>query len=293
MLKGLLIYEEQDYIKNTWFAQHLITCAKDQGAELTLVLTKNLLLGYDQDGIFALHKKEVSSANRLIKYDFIINRSRDSFISKQFELMGTRSFNNSKVIDICNDKLKTHQLINANGIPSVNSLFINKSSFDTNSFDFSFPLIIKNPSGHGGTEVFMAQNMNQLVEIVDSFSVQRLLIQEVCSSPGIDIRVFVIGDTIKACIKRSSESSFKSNYSLGGNTQRYQLSLQQQQLVQKIMNILKFDFVGFDFILGENDTFLFNEIEDAVGCRSIYKHFDMDIARDYMLYVIRCVKNNQ
>ena len=290
MLKGLLIYEEQDYIKNIWFAQHLITCAKEQGAELTLMLTKDLLLGCDQDGIFAVHQSENISINKLIKYDFLINRSRNSFISKQFELMGTRSFNNSEVIDICNDKLKTHQLINANGISSVNSLFMNKSSLNANGDKLSFPLVVKNPSGHGGTEVFMAQNMNQLVEIVDSFSTQSFLIQEVCSSPGIDIRVFVIGDTIKACIKRSSEYSFKSNYSLGGNTQPYVLTTAQQQLVLRILSILKFDFVGIDFILGENNTFLFNEIEDAVGCRSVYKHYDIDIARDYIQYVLHCVE---
>ena len=286
MLKGLIIYEEKDYIKNTWFAQRLITCAQEQGAELTLMLTKNLLLGYDQDGIFAAHQSENIIMSKLIKYDFIINRSRDSFISKQFELMGTRSFNNSEVIDICNDKLKTHQLINSKGIPSVNSLFMNKNSLNTSGHKLSFPLIVKNPSGHGGTEVFMAENNDQLIEIVDSFSTQSFLIQEVCSTPGVDIRVFVIGNTIKACVKRSSVTSFLSNYSLGGNTQRYVLTSEQQQLVLRIMSILKFDFVGIDFILGENNTFLFNEIEDAVGCRSVYKHYDIDIASDYIQYVL-------
>lgn len=290
MLKGLLIYQEQDYIKNMWFAQHLITCANEQGAELTLMLTKDLLLGCDQDGIFAAHQCENININKLIKYDFIINRSRDSFISKQFELMGTRSFNNSEVIDICNDKLKTHQLINANGISSVNSLFMNKNSLNANGDKLSFPLVVKNPSGHGGTEVFMAQNINQLLEIVDCFSTRSFLIQEMCSNPGVDIRVFVIGNTIKACVKRSSVTSFLSNYSLGGNTQRYVLTSEEQQLVLRIMSILKFDFVGIDFILGENNTFLFNEIEDAVGCRSVYKHYDIDIARDYIQYVLHCVE---
>ena len=51
------------------------------------------------------------------------------------------------------------------------------------------------------------------------------------------------------------------------------------------MTLLDFDFVGIDFILDENGQFLFNEIEDVVGTRTLYKHYEIDVVQTYLKYI--------
>ena len=43
--------------------------------------------------------------------------------------------------------------------------------------------------------------------------------------------------------------------------------------------------VSIDFIIDDNDQLIFNEIEDVVGARMLYKCSDIDIVREYLSYI--------
>lgn len=281
MINGLLIYNRNDYIKNSWFADRFIECACEFGMHISLALMEQLTFGSDSNGLF------VNFCGAPLKRpDFIINRSRDCIIGAQFELLGCRVFNSSRVTDICNNKIKTHQVINSIGVKSVKSFFCSKDIFHAQNFDLPYPLVVKSVAGHGGSEVFKACSEKELVPIAGNLPGDRLLVQEMSSNPGIDIRVFVMGKKILGAVKRYSSSNFKSNFSLGGNAQRYCLTEDEQSLVNRVINALDFDFVGIDFIMDSNNNLLFNEIEDVVGTRTFYQNYDTDIVNEYLGYIL-------
>ena len=278
MKKGIILYTQADYEKNQWFAERFIEEAPNHGLEIRLIITDLLSLGSEHGRLFIQYRSERWDDPP----DFAINRSRNSRIALQLELMGTRVFNSSLVTEVCNDKAKTHQLINAKGIRSVKTIF-ELSNWENLGMDY--PIVLKTLSGHGGKDVHKIDHQEQLASFVSAYESQQLLVQEMCRNPGTDIRAFCMGNEIIACVKRQSKKSFKSNYSLGGKAEAYFLSEREHQLVMSILSIMKFDFVGIDFLVDENGEFLFNEIEDAVGTRTLYQNYDINIVEKYLSYI--------
>ncbi|WP_163195065.1 ATP-grasp domain-containing protein [Clostridium thermarum] len=280
MKRGLLIYNREDYGKNSWFANEFIKYASLYDMYIELVFTDEISLEIQNSSLSVdISGKEAD------KPTFAINRSRDSIIGKHFELMGCRVFNSSLVTEICNNKAKTHQIVNSKGIKSVKTLLCNKKYFKTNNVNLSYPIIIKSVDGHGGSEVYKLDNLEQLNKKVSELKREEFILQELCSNPGKDIRVFVLGSEIIAAVKRYSDESFKANFSLGGQSEKYNLNSVEEEVVRRIISILDFDFVGIDFILDNENRFLFNEIEDVVGTRTLYKHYDIDIVKMYLEHI--------
>ncbi|MEE1072690.1 MAG: hypothetical protein U0L26_09960 [Cellulosilyticum sp.] len=316
--KGLLIYNATDYEKNKWFAHQLISKAPNFGLELSLLLRENLILTIEEGQFLAsimpelspsdnlrdaspLHCPDLSPSDEISPsktfilsqncklspgaVDFVINRTRDSLIATHFEQMGCKVFNNSKVTEICNHKGKTHQLINHAHIPSVKTLLGNIHYFNPNQVPFTYPLILKTVSGHGGDEIYKINNQTELTNRIHTLRTEDFVLQELCTNPGIDIRVFTLGKEILAAVKRTSNKSFKSNYSLGGTATAYKLQPSEEALVKKILSLMDFDLVGIDFILNKEGQFLFNEIEDVVGTRTLYLNYDLDVILLLLKYI--------
>ncbi len=276
MFKGLLIYKREDYGKNKWFANQFIINGKKYNLDIQLVFAEELSLIID-DGKLSVFMENGNSLHP----DFVINRSRNSQIGLHFELMGCRVFNNSKVTEICNHKAKTHQMVNGHGIKSVKTAI----SFTDEQFLLNYPLILKTNRGHGGTDVYKVNNRKELTDHLERFNEEDLILQEMCDNPGVDVRVFVLGREIIGAVKRYSRDSFKSNFSLGGQAERYKLTEDQVNIINKIGNIFDFDFVGIDFLMDQRGDFLFNEIEDVVGTRTLYQQYDVDVVKLYLGYI--------
>ena len=232
-------------------------------------------------------KSEVSPRYSLstIDVDFVINRTRDTLVATHFEKMGCRVFNNSEVTELCNHKGKTHQLVNGANIPSVKTLLGNVHYFNPETLPFNYPVILKSVSGHGGSEVFKINNQSELTHALDTLRTEDFVLQELCANPGIDVRVFALGKKILAAVKRTSTSSFKSNYSLGGSATAYSLTPEEEAMVNQILSLADFDFVGIDFIFNKEGQFLFNEIEDVVGTRTLYLNYDFDVVALFLQYI--------
>lgn len=96
--------------------------------------------------------------------------------------------------------------------------------------------------------------------------------------------MWLIGGEIICAVLRKSDSDFRSNFCLGGKALPYELSASEQALVLKIASLLKFDYIGIDFVFNEGKI-VFNEIEDSVGARMVYEKTDIDILRLYCDYI--------
>lgn len=287
MANGLLLYTPEDYEKNKWFAGELVSKAANYGLSLQLVLTSQLLIGVDEKGLFYA----VTPQNQKLRtLDFLINRSRDSLISVHFEKLGCKVFNNAEVTAICNHKGRTHQLVNAAGITSVPTILGNRRYFDVSASPLTYPVILKSVSGHGGSEVFLISSPEKLITALKNLQTDDFVLQAPCNKPGIDIRVFTLGKKIIGAVKRHNETSFKSNYSLGGSASSYTLRSEEEALVKRILELQDFDLIGIDFIVDQDDNFLFNEIEDVVGTRTLYLNYpDIDIVSLYLDYISKCL----
>lgn len=280
MIRGWLIYNKEDYQKNKTYADRLIRFGEENGLEIKLYLKEELILGISNSQLVVYREGKIER-----QPEFVINRTRDTKLANHFELQGISVFNSSKVTEIANDKGKTHQFVNALGVPSVETILYHKGYMKLEKCPIRYPFILKSVDGHGGNEVFYIKSLEEAKEILEVLPGEEMLIQEVCNQVGIDVRVFVIGNQIVGAIKRHSEKDFRSNYSLGGQTSVYPLNEKEKKKVHQILDHLMCDFVGIDFMIDAEGEFIFNEIEDVVGSRSLYANTDIDSAKVYIMHI--------
>ncbi|MDR3292522.1 MAG: hypothetical protein LBT20_00270 [Clostridiales bacterium] len=148
-----------------------------------------------------------------------------------------------------------------------------------------FPQVFKSCDGHGGSEVFWVTDEADIRAAFQKTQKTTAILQAPASDTGKDVRTYVIGKKIICSVMRSSTSDFRSNYSLGGRAAAYCLSDEERKKVEEIISLFDFDFVGIDFIYDRGKPVV-SEIEDVVGCRTVYRTAGIDLAETYIKYLI-------
>lgn len=279
MIQGWLVYNQEDLKKNKFFAESLVRHGENLGLQMKLMVREEIVLGVNEEGLTMWCNESTSLPT------FVVNRTRDSFFAKHLELLGIRVFNSFQVTDLCNDKGKTHQFVNHLGIPSVDTVFWDQAYQTIEQMPLAYPVVVKTVDGHGGEEVCKVASKETLETWMVEKKRRHYVIQSLCSQVGVDVRVFVVGDVIQAAIKRESVVDFRSNYSLGGKTSLYEVDEVLQGLVARIVKHLPCDCVGIDFMVDKDGNYIFNEIEDVVGSRSLYANSTIDLAERYMMHI--------
>ncbi len=269
-MKGWLIYNKKGYERNGWFANELI---KYLGCRL--IIAEELEFGVN-NGVYFKYRGE-----DILPPPYAVQRSVYPILSSTLELGGTRVFNSSRVCEICNDKRKTHLFATRLNIPTLRTAF---SAGDFLSSPF-LPSVVKGASGHGGNEVFYAEDKAQLEKALSNIKDKGLLFQTMATDVGIDKRVYILGGKVLATVKRQAREGFKSNFSLGGEAFLSDLSPKEKEIADKLVAHLKPDFVGVDFIYNEGEPYL-NEVEDIVGTRMLYSLTDINSAKVYAEYIL-------
>ena len=166
----------------------------------------------------------------------------------------------------------TYELALLLGIPTVPTRLV--TAIDDIS---QFPVVLKTVDGYGGSEVDLCNDKLDAKKFFSNHRSRKIIAQPYVETMAQDVRVFVIGEEVVGAVKRTGNSSFKSNYTLGGSIEKYTLSSFQEKEVIKIALALKSDYIGIDFLLLPDGGWLLNEIEDPVGARSLYAFYEFSI----------------
>ncbi len=207
---------------------------------------------------------ELKDENYRNNADFVINRTNDYRIGEYFESKGIRVFNPSALSALANDKQKCYEFMAQNDIAIMPVNYT------------KIPAVKKKVDGHGGSEVFM---LNKAEPLESGY-----VYQKPCDTPGKDLRVWVIGNQIITSILRENKTDFRSNFCLGGSAEIYTLNKKETRLIEKIISLVKSDYIGIDFLFNGGEL-VFNEIEDTVGARTVYSKTDIDIIKIYCDYI--------
>ena len=265
--RALLVYFEADIEKNKWFINRLTESAAERGIRLDLVTPWE---AYD----------ETEAA-------FVINRSRDEELSRYFEGLGIKSFNNSETVRIGNDKLEEYDLFQELGMPVMETV---PGNTPEDEIPFAAPYIVKHRRGHGGNRVFKARKYDEVREIIRGLNPSEWIIQKMCDTPGQDMRIYLLGGKVVASVLRTSKTDFRSNFSLGGEAVLVDPPEEVVKMALKLSDYLLADYIAVD-VIRDHGMWIVNEIEDAAGARMLYSLTDLDIAEMYMSHI--CEKSSQ
>lgn len=248
-MRGMILYTLTDADKNSWFIRRLQEEAARHGHLLSLYITD--------------HQEKIDPCMA----DFCINRSRHAALSECFEAAGKPSINNSRTIRIANDKWLTFQLFQRLGLPCMDTFLPGHEP--------AYPFVVKSRTGHGGSEVFLAEDGEKYAAIRKKLEDRPYILQPLCDEPGVDVRAYVMGSEVFAAVRRSCTTDFRSNYSLGGQVELFTLDKEQLQVIRLVQKVLNSDYIGVDFIRHQG-RWVINEVEDAAGARMLYQLTDID-----------------
>lgn len=282
--KALLIYSPEDITKNGWFIRHLTEISKKRGISLGLLTPEDCL------DLFDLQKKRNKKVEDI---SFVINRSRDYHISELFESEDIPSYNNSLTVKTGNDKYEEYLLFKRIGLETMETaeavdFLKNPEAFLEITEGGEF--VLKKKDGHGGSQVFKVKDIKECRDAIGSEAPDGWIVQRMCSDPGRDVRVYMIGEKICAAVLRTSDEDFRSNFSLGGKAESCEPDDSMKRACNKIANALGSDYIGVDFI-EDMGRWVINEIEDAAGARMLYSLCTLDIAELFIEHI--CEKTFQ
>lgn len=275
-MKAWILYDKESADYNSNYIQMYVSEGKKLGIQVQLVYREDLFIGNDFNGLTICFQKE-----KVHLPDFVINRTRDAMLARQFEGLGISVFNNSEVTEVCNDKARTYQKVSELGICCVPAIYHRNSELAL--VNWSDSDVIKSVNGHGGKQVFLGKEDKS--EIINKIGCSDFVVQPYIRGPGQDVRVYLVGNEVVAVVRRQAENGFKANYSLGGSVSLIHMKEKQIKIVEQICKHFSFSMVGIDFIIDEKGNWLFNEIEDVVGARMLYQCSSIHIVREYLLYI--------
>ena len=278
------------YDKLRYEEKSLYEKAKKIGIDVDLIDSKNIILN-----------TEHLTSNDLNYGDIILQRSishfRGQILTSCLEMLGFNIINNSKIGEICGNKLLTSLVLKKNNVPTPKSYFsFNfESAFDIiNSQDLdSFPLVFKPVIGSWGRGVFPVRNKETGKMIIEMrqensspFS-NIYYFQELVNRPPRDIRCIVLGEQVVAAIYRySSSDEWRTNVSRGGKAEMIKITSDIENIAIKASKAVGKGILGVDMMENENDELLVHEINNTVEFRGASAATGIDIAKLIIDYVI-------
>lgn len=267
--------------------------AKKLGITLQLI-ANNEIYCLIEDG-----KNIIKVPTATFEPNFILFLDKDIRLAKQLEKLGYRLFNSREVIENCDDKILTFEVLANSGIKMPKTLFsamlfngTGNGEADlgfTNIIEetFSYPLVIKEAFGSFGAQVYLIHNREELIAKQKELLYVPHLYQEfIASSKGRDVRIYVVGNQVVASMYRHSDTDFRANISSGASMSPYEPSEAFCELAIKATEELEADFTGVDLLFGENDEPILCEVNSNAHIKNIYDCTGIDVAEAIFKHIL-------
>lgn len=212
-------------------------------------------------------------------------------VIRQLKYLGAYVCNDAGSIYSVKDKLYMHQLLASSKLSSPKTMLAKYPiSLEVVKREIGFPLIIKNVTGTQGAGIHLCESENKFIDIMElvfsNNSKANIILQEfVKNSYGKDLRVFVVGGKVVGCMQRSSDSSFKANYSKGGNVSSFELTPEAEWLSTEAAKLFNLDVAGVD-LLFDKDEFKICEANSSPGFLGLEKVTGKVIAESIIDYIL-------
>ena len=272
----------------------LYNTAIKKGIDVRLIDSRNIIIDTDD-----MDSNELKFADVLLQRS--ISHFRGQFLTYCLELCGYNVINNSKIGEICGNKLLTSMILKKNKIPTPKSYF----SFNSDSaFNFintkdleQNPLVFKPVIGSWGRGVFPVRNkeigkiiVEMRQESPSPFS-SIFYFQELIRRPPRDIRCIVVGEKLIAAVYRySSDDEWRTNVAKGGKVELIESTSELEELALKAAKAVGIGILGIDMMEDQERGLVVHEINNTVEFRGASLATGIDVADTIVEYAKDCDK---
>ena len=291
MKHGWILYNKS-FEDNKKFTEHIdwfLKTSKD--FDINLEAKSNV------DVIFSFSDSIKSNQVQDNKPDFVIFFDKDIRLAQSLEAVGIKVFNNSKAIEICDDKTLTQLILSKNNIKTPTTIICPKSFFGFQEKDLSFlqevatelsfPLVLKEAFGSFGNEVYLIKNKEQLLAKTLELSSKQIMFQEyIKESSGKDIRIHIVGGEFIGAVMRTNSQDFRANASIGGTMTAYTPTAEEITLAKNACLVIGLDFAGVDILFGKSGP-LICEINSNAHMKNFFNATGIDVVKKIFEHILK------
>jgi len=270
--------------RKLYSTRRLVEAGKARGHTVDVIDTLHCYMDITSSKSAVRYKGE-----ELPHYDAIIPRIGASIsfygtaVTRQFEMMGTFSANESVAISRSRDKLRSMQLLARKniGLPRTGFAHSPDNSKDLIKNVGGAPVVIKLLEGTQGIGVVLAETSKAAESVIEAFMGLKanILVQEfIKEAGGADIRCFVIGGKVVAAMKRQgAEGEFRSNLHRGGSAEVVRLTKEERATAVNAAKAMGLNVCGVD-LLRSNRGPVVMEVNSSPGLEGIEAATKKDVA---------------
>ncbi|MFP7722149.1 30S ribosomal protein S6--L-glutamate ligase [Lysobacter sp. A3-1-A15] len=276
--------------------RRLVEAARERRHTVRVLDPLRCYMRIDSDG-FEMHYKGTGIAG----YHAVIPRVGASItrygtaVLRQFELMGTFTPNPSDAVLRARDKLRSHQMLAAQGIGMPATVFGDNpdDTADLLSMLGPPPHVIKLNEGTQGAGVMLTEKLSAskgVIEALRGLYAQFLVQEFVAEAKGADLRCFVVGGRVVAAMKRQApKGDFRSNLHRGGHAKGVTATAAEQDVAIRAARVLGLGVAGVDLIRSARGPLVL-EVNASPGLEGIEDASGVDVAGEIVDYVAQRYK---
>ena len=272
--------------------RRLVEAARERHHSVRVLDPLRCYLRISSDG-FEMHHK----GRPIAGYSAVIPRIGASItrygtaVLRQFELMGSYTPNSSDAIARARDKLRSHQLLAAQGIGLPVTVFGDNpdDTVDLLSMLGPPPHVIKLNEGTQGAGVMLTEKPSASRSVIEALRglYANFLVQEfIAEAKGADLRCFVVGGEVVASMRRQApKGDFRSNLHRGGSAKAVRVSEAEQATAVRAASVLGLGVAGVDLIRSSRGPLVL-EVNSSPGLEGIEAATGIDIAGRIVDHVV-------
>jgi ribosomal protein S6--L-glutamate ligase len=264
--------------------RRLVEAARERGHSARVLDPLRCYMRIARDG-FDMHYK----GRPLSDYQAVLPRIGASItrygcaVLHQFELMGSVTPNSADAIARARDKLRTHQLLAAQGIDMPVTVFGDNpdDTVDLLSMLGPPPHVIKLNESAQGAGVILTEKPSASRSVVEALRglYANFLVQEfIAEAEGADLRCFVVGDEVVAAMRRQApKGDFRSNLHRGGSAEAAVASDDERAVAVRAAKVLGLGVAGVDLIRARRGPLVL-EVNSSPGLEGIEAATGVNVA---------------
>jgi ribosomal protein S6--L-glutamate ligase len=272
--------------------RRLVEAGRAQGHTVRVLDPLRCYMRIASDGFDMHYKGRSIAAYRAVIPRIGVSISRyGAAVLRQFELMGCATANSSEAVTRARDKLRTHQLLAAEGIGMPMTVFGDNpdDTADLLAMLGPPPHVIKLNESAQGAGVMLTEKPSASRGVVEALRglYANFLVQEfIAEADGADLRCFVVGDAVVAAMRRQApQGDFRSNLHRGGVGEAAEARPDEVAIALRAARALGLGVAGVDLIRSHRGPLVL-EVNASPGLEGIEKATGVDIAGKIVEYTV-------
>lgn len=216
----------------------------------------------------------------------------------QLEAFGVRCVNSSQSIALCDNKAYTHAAMTRAGIAHPKTItaplvYRNLAAEEWANSEFvaavehslGFPAVAKHAVGSWGSGVFLVKSRDELIDVLREAYPAPVIVEEyVAGSHGRDARIYMVGDTPVAAMRRFGQGGdFRANITGGGRAEAWDPPAEYVDVARAAMAALGLDIGSVDFLDAQDP--LVGEVNSNAQFASLTETTGIDVAAAVVEYL--------